>query len=376
MRRTFWFGLITSILLAGLAAACGGDEMADTAVCDYTTQTAVTLDLRDENGNPQRLVRVRYRVDDGPWQQLPESVNETAVLRDGPGTYQIHVEKPGYAPNEITVVVPAPEGDSCEVAAEAATLPMSLAVCPNTEPTFLEIEVVSASEEVVVTAVAQPGGTQPLTCADETATNCSLYTLPLTRAAKLRLTVEDLGGIGPMQVDNGVVGYALNDSQLILRQNGLSHSHTVSGANSLNAALDVTLDEVGCPLADFRTLDVQVEPDVTSGDPYPTLRVFQLSNLTMTDLGAAGCQNTPQLYPVRFQAELPNGTRLDDVSVQTFTAGEWQPAECEVGNGRYLCTAALPNPLIRQPYAYKIVVGDEEYTGTSLPFDTLCLIFD
>ncbi|MBK7893972.1 MAG: hypothetical protein IPJ90_03610 [Anaerolineaceae bacterium] len=84
----------------------------------------------------------------------------------------------------------------------------------------------------------------------------------------------------------------------------------------------------------------------------------------------------PQPYPVRFEAELPNGTPLANVSVQTFSAGEWEAAECAVVDGRFLCTATILNPLLNQPYAYKIVAGDDEYTGSSLPFDNLCLLFE
>ena len=45
MTRAFRFWLMTSIVMLGLAAACSGTDEADTAVCDYTNQTAVTLDL-------------------------------------------------------------------------------------------------------------------------------------------------------------------------------------------------------------------------------------------------------------------------------------------------------------------------------------------
>lgn len=373
MKQMIWSWLMAGILLAGLVAACGGAEATDMAVCDFTSQTAVTLNLRDENGDPQRLVRVSYRVDDGPWQETPERVNETAVLRGGPGTYQIRAEKPGYTPNEMTVVVPEPATDSCALAAETAVLPMSLAVCPDINLANLEIEIAAEGDAVTVTAVAQPGGTQSLTCTTETATNC---TLALPGAGEIVLSMAGLGGIGPMQVRDGVVSYALGDSQLTLRQNNLERTVTVSGAESIRARLNVSRDEVGCPLADFRTLELQAEPDVASGEPFPALGVNQRSNLTITNLGAAACQNVPQPYPVRFEAELPNGTPLANVSVQTFSAGEWEAAECAVVDGRFLCTATILNPLLNQPYAYKIVAGDDEYTGSSLPFDNLCLLFD
>ncbi|MEZ4591041.1 MAG: hypothetical protein R3D55_07840 [Chloroflexota bacterium] len=373
MKQMIWSWLMAGILLAGLVAACSGVEATDTAVCDFTNQTAVTLNLRDENGDPQRLVRVSYSLNGGPWQDLPEVVNETAVLRDGPGTYQIQVEKPGYAPNEITVVVPEPAAGSCELVAETAVLPMSRAVCPDMNLANLEVEIVAEGENVTVTAVAQPGGVQTLTCTAGTATNCSLA-LPGT--GQLLLTAEDLGGIGPMQINDGIVGYALRDSQLTLRQNNVDRTVTLSGAESLSAVLDVALDEVGCPLADFRTLEVQAVPDVASGEPFPRLSVEQQNDLMITDLGNEACFSDPIPYPVWYEAILPAGTPVADVGVFTWQNERWQAADCALTDGRFLCEATLPNPFVGQPYIYKVVVGDQEEVGTSLPFDQLCLVFD
>ncbi len=367
-----WLGLV---LLLGLAA-CRGDEVADTAVCDFTNQTAVTLNLLDENGDPARLVQLRYRVDDGAWQELPESVNGTAVLQAGPGTYQIHVETPGYAPDEITIVVPEPAAGSCTLVPETATLPLSLPVCPSVDLATLTIEIDSVSETVQVTAVANPGGVQSLTCDEETDGNCHSYSLTLPGAGELLLAVENLGGIGPMQINDGFVSYALNESQLALRQNSQQQSVTANGAHSLVASLSVTLDEAGCPLADFRTLETETDPNVNDDEPFPELRIVQLSNLTVTDMAATACQATPELFPVQFEAILPTGTALADVSVQVFADGDWQTATCEMANGRFLCSYTLPNPLIGQSYAYKVVADDEEYVGSSLPFDNVCLIFE
>ncbi|MCA9919177.1 MAG: hypothetical protein KC445_14555 [Anaerolineales bacterium] len=369
--RTIGFWLLAGMII--LAVACDRAEVVDIAVCDYTDQTAVTLDLLDENGDPQRLVRVSYRLNGGPWQDSPEIVNETAVLRNGPGTYQIRVEKPGYAPNEITVIVPEPDGAGCELAGETAVLPLALAICPDLSLANLEIEIAAPNQDLAVTAFSAAGGVQQLDCADAA---CQTYLLPLSGAGELMLGLDELGGFGPMQVEDGVVRYQRQNSQLTLRQNGLQSSATVSGADSLQALLDITLDEVGCPLADFRTLEIQTEPDDSSGEPYPRLHVSQLNSLTITDLGADACQASPQLLPVRYEAALPNGTTLADVSVQTSIGAGWQPAACSLEDGRFLCTALLPNPLINRPYAYKIVVGTEEAIGSSLPFDNLCMLFD
>lgn len=316
---------------------------------------------------------MRYRLDDGPWQSLPEVVNEQVSLRDGPGTYQIRFEKPGYTAEEITVVVNEPADESCQVAAETVTLPMTLAVCPNNEPALLAVEIVSESEEVVVTAVSPKSGVQPLTCTQSDGINC---TLPINDVGSYTLTVDGLDGVGPMLVANGTISYTLRTSQITLRQENVDRNLTLSGANSLDATFNVSSDEIGCPLADFRSLTTQAEPDINGAAPFPGMTVAQQNNLTITDTGAEACQADPEPYPVRYEATLPVGTPLDEVGVFTFQAGDWQAADCELRNGRFLCTALYPNPFIGQPYAYKLVVGAEETIGTSLPFDNLCLVFE
>jgi hypothetical protein len=100
------------------------------------------------------------------------------------------------------------------------------------------------------------------------------------------------------------------------------------------------------------------------------------NNLMITDLGAEACQAIPEPYPIRYEALLPAATPLSEVSVFTLLEGDWQAVNCELRNGRFLCTATLPNPFIGQPYAYKVVAAGEEYIGTSLPFDNLCLVFE
>ena len=372
MRKLAGWLLVGLVLLLGLAA-CGGDALPDTAVCNFTEQTAVTLNLNDENGDPLRLVRVRYRVDDGPWQETPEHVNGTAVLRDGPGTYQIQVDKPGYAPNEITVVVPAPDVGSCELVGETAVLPMSQAICPDLSLANLEIEIAAPNQDLEVTAFSPTGGFQELACADAA---CQTYTLPLSGLAELTLNVTELGGFGPMQVEDGIVRYQLYDSHLTLRQNSLERSVTVNGADSLSALLNITRDEVGCPLADLRTLAVEPQPDVASSEPFPRLSVEQQNDLMITDLGNEICDADPVPYPVWYEAILPAGTRVADVGVFTWQNERWEAADCALEDGRFMCEASLPNPFVGLPYIYKVVVGEEEEIGTSLPFDTLCLVFD
>lgn len=370
--RTVWF--VVLLILAAGGAACGGGVVA--TPCDFTGQTAVSLNILNENGQPQRLVNVRYRLDDGSWQTFPESVNERALFQQGPGTYQIRLEKPGYLPAETAVIVPEPGTGSCQLAEQTVALPMALAVCPSDQLTSLAVAIESDSSGVAVTAVAQPGGAQVVSCTEADAANCRRYELPLNQIGSYTLDVTGLAGFGPLSVENGVITYALRPGQITLRQNNAERSLSLTGANRLSASFSVGRDETGCAQVDFRTLEAVPEPDISSGEPFPALTVSQQSNLLLTDLGAPGCAAAPQPYPVIYEATVPAGTPLADVAVLTYLDGAWQEASCEVEDGRLLCTAVYPNPLIRQPYAYKIIATGEEYVGTSLPFDNLCLIFD
>lgn len=370
--RNWWLWLMMGGLV-GLAAACGGQASSIVTECDFGGQTAVTLQITDENGEPQRLVRVEYQLDDGPWQALPESVNGQAVLRDGPGTYHIRLEKSGYVFAERTVVVP--ESDNCQLTAETVDVALARAVCPNTEPTVLEIEVVSAGEAVEVTAVA---GTTPqeIQCMDEDAQNCRHYALPLNREGSYTVDVAGLAGFGPMMVEDGLIAYELRPSQVTLRQNNVAQSLSLPGAESVSINVTVAADEIGCPLADLRTMTSQTTPDPASDEPFPPLDIFQENNLLLTDLSVPECEVLPQPYQMTYEASLPDGTPLRAVNASVFTGQEWQEADCGVVDGRFLCTAVVQNPLIGQPYAFKIVAAGEEYVGMSLPFDNLCLVFD
>ncbi|MBK8905374.1 MAG: hypothetical protein IPM53_29600 [Anaerolineaceae bacterium] len=370
--RNWWIWLVMVGLVA-LAAACGGQPSSNVTECDFGGQTAVTLNILDEKGLPQRLVRVQYRLGDGSWEALPESVNEQAVFQEGPGTYQIRLEKSGYGSEEVSVVVTEAEDGSCRVTTQTVAVAMSPLECPAAEPTVLEIAVESQGEAVVVTAVT-PNGRQELTCAQGGA--CQQFQLPLPRPGSYTVEVTGLAGVGPMTVEDGLITYPLRPSQVMLRQVNVEQTLSLSGADSVRLELAVTADEVGCPLADLRSLTAQPEPDIASGEPFPELGVSQVNNLLITDLSASQCTAVPQPYPVIYEASLPGGTPVDEVSVFAFAEGEWQVAECGAEDGRFLCTAVLPNPLVGQPYAYKIVAAGEEMVGTSLPFDTVCLVFD
>lgn len=371
-----WLWLLGLVVWGGLGAACGGERETAALPCDFAGQTAVSLNIRSETGQPQRLVTVHYRLDDGPWQTFPESVNEKALFQEGPGTYQIRLEKPGYMPEEIIVVAAETAEGSCQLIEQKITRPMSLAVCPSDQSPSLTVEIESGGSEVAITAVSRPGGTQIINCTQADAANCRRYELPLNQIGSYTLDVTGLGGLGPMFVENGVITYTLHPGQLTLRQNNVERSLNLTGANNLSASFAVTRDEIGCSQVDFRTLATNLEPDPSSGVPFPPLSLSQQSNLLITDLSAADCTVDPQPYPVRYEAIVPAGTPLGEVAVLFYLENAWQEASCEVENGRLLCTAVYPNPLIGQPYAYKIVAAGQEYVGTSLPFDNLCLLFD
>ncbi len=50
--RAWWTWLVVTGILVGLAAACGGGASVDDVACDFGEQTAVTVQITDENGEP------------------------------------------------------------------------------------------------------------------------------------------------------------------------------------------------------------------------------------------------------------------------------------------------------------------------------------
>ncbi|MCA9946376.1 MAG: hypothetical protein KC449_22990, partial [Anaerolineales bacterium] len=183
MVQNRWVWFVAILVLGIVGAACSKSAEEEPVVCDYGGQTAVTANILNENGQPQRLVEVRYQQDDGPWQGFPEHVNAQAVIQGGPGSYRIRAEKPGYTAAETTLDVTETAVGSCLVAEQTISLPMSLAVCPATEPALLEIEVEPAGSDLVVTAVSSKGGSQTVSCAQPGSQECARYTLPLEQIA-------------------------------------------------------------------------------------------------------------------------------------------------------------------------------------------------
>lgn len=362
------------LLLGGWLAACAAAPTPTPVPCDDAGQTAVSLTLLDENDAPLDRVQVSYRVNGGAWQDLPERVNGRARIPGGGGGYEIRAAKPGYQTGETAVIVPAAIPETCKVTTQAVTLPMALAVCPVApDPLTIQVKPAVGVEGVAVTAVT-PNGREALACAAD-ANGCQTFHLPLDKSGSYQLILDGLSGFRTLSVVDGRITYDPEPYEVDLRYG--AQTRTLAGANATSLTLDfsVTPDEVGCPLPDLRGLTAVPTPDLTTGDPYPPVSVDQQGPLIMTDPLADECQGEPVVTPVDFAVTAPDGTRLADVALVYWLDGAWQEGMCDVRDGRLLCAAQFPNPLLGQPYAVKAVVSGEEYVSTQLPFDTLCILF-
>lgn len=363
------------LLLAGWLAACAAAPTPTPVPCDDAGQTAVTLTLLDENNAALDRVQVSYRVNGGGWQDLPERVNGRALIPGGGGGYEIRAEKPGYQTGETAVIVPATFPEACEATTQAVTLQLALAICPTTpDPLTIQVQSPVGEEGVAITAVTPTNYRQTLAC-EADANGCQTFRLPLDTSGSYRLIVEGLPAYSGPLVTDGVISYDWRPFEVDLRYGTQMRSLTGDGANRLDLDFTVAPDEVGCPLPDLRGLTAVASPDLTTGDPYPLINVDQQGPLIMTDPLADECQGEPVVTPVDFAVTVPDGTRLADVALVYWLDGAWQEGACAVRDGRLLCTAQFPNPLLGQPYAVKAVVNGEEYISTQLPFDTLCILF-
>lgn len=367
--------ILAWLALCGMLVFCVACEEAATlspTACDFSAQTAVFVDLTDASGASLDRVEVRYRLDDAPWQSLPEKVNGRALIPGPAGMYQIHAEKPAYASNEITVIVPTPAG--CQMETQTVSLSLDTAVCPiDPPPVTLSLQTPAAAEVLRVTAVS-PDGRQELACYGE-GDLCQTFDLPLGKPGDYRLDIDRLPALGAMYVTDDVVDYALEPYRLLLTHQMQRQTVEGEGATEVQLTFPVTLDEVGCPLPDLRALTTITTPDKQGTDPFPSVSISQQGMLLMTDLGAPDCQEIPRTTPVVYDVMLPIGTQLSQTTVQYWLEEQWQVTPCELANGRYQCTAQFPNPLLRQPYIIKAVINGVDYVDTQLPFDNLCIVF-
>jgi hypothetical protein len=370
MRGKLLVWLLISLVIWG-AVGCASPAPADSCPVDEE-ETAVSLILLDASGAPLTRVTVRYRLDDGPWTALPEPVNGRAYIRGGGGVYQIEAAKAAYETATITVIVPAAEPPGCRVATQSAALRLAAAVCP-VEPEALILQIVSSHEKerVRVTAVTPDGRRPALDCQSDAA-DCQIYQLPLAAAGAYQIALEGLPAIDNLFVAEGVIHYAWAAYEVDLTHGGQSVRLVGERANRLTLDVAVIPDEVGCAQPDLQTVVVSLEPD---GDaPFPPLSGAHLGGLLMTDLSAEACLLPVEMKSVWYELTVPDGTPLDQVGLSYWLDGEWREGECGLENGRLLCAAQFPQPLIRQPYAVKALAAGEEYTIAQLPFDTLCIL--
>lgn len=367
-----WF--VIGLLLALALAACQDQSVAEVgANCAGDEETAVFLTFRDENDSPMQRVSVRYRLDDGAWQDLPERVNGEAIIPGAAGSYDIVAQKQGYETVETAVSVSA-AAEGCGVAPQHLTLTFSRQACPVTpQPLALGLDAPGELPGVQVWGSSPVEGRQALACTADDAGSCA-YLLPLTATGEHELTVKGLPGNGRMSLVDGAVAYTYIPFDLRLAQ-GMREQHvTGEGANEVTITVPVRPDEINCPLAALDELAVTLTPD--RREEGEQVWVDLLGSLTITDLGADGCQVQPQITPILYDVTVPAGTRLADVAVLYWLAEDWETADCRFTENRILCTAMLPNPLLGQPYAVKALVNGEEFGGTQLPFDNLCYLFD
>ncbi|MCB8965421.1 MAG: hypothetical protein H6660_00860 [Ardenticatenaceae bacterium] len=362
--------VVIGCLLVLLLAACQGesvDEVGET--CNEGVETAVSLTLRDENDSPMQHVNVRYRVAGGAWQDLPERVNGAAVISGTAGEYEIVAQKQGYQTVETAVSVPAAP-DGCGLTPQQLTLDFTRTACAVTpQPLALSLAAPADLTDLQVWSYSPTQGRQSLTCTNDANGRCA-YLLPLTESGTYELTVEGLPGNGRMSLDDDIITVTYTPFDLLLTQ-GMREQHVNGeGVDNVTISVPVRPDEINCPLAALNELTVTANERYGDG-----ITVGLLGGLTATDLGAAECQVESQLMPVHYNVTVPTGTRLTDIAVLYWLGEEWQTADCQFTDGQILCTAMLPNPLLKHPYAVKAVVNGVEHIGTQVPFDNMCFLF-
>ncbi len=364
------------LLWAGLPTACGRGAAPAAPACDPRGDEAIVVTLAEADGAPAEDVQLRVRQGDGGWTALPGLLGGEVTIHGGPGTYEIEALKEAHAPAGATVAVPA-AADGCHAATQRVTLALAPIPCLTApEPLRLIVRAPQPPPALAVTAWLPETGRQALACAKPGPSPCQTYALPLAASGPYRLTVAGLPGPGAMEVVDGVVGYAHAPFVIALAHGAREEVVRGAGARQVELRLPVQRDEQGCPLVDFRKLEVVPAPDLTREAPYPPAAVRYDGSLTMTDVGAAGCQVEPALTTLPLSVDLPAGTHLDDVRVFVLAGPDVREATCGLRESVFRCEAAVPNPLIGVPFAVKAIVAGQEVVGMQLPFSGLCLIFE
>ncbi len=372
--RRFQYLFIGCLALILAGAACGQEGTPPATSCPDDNYPAVELELVDEAGEGLLGARLRYRVDEGPWQAWPENAGQRTVIRGRPGLYRLEVSKQGHETVATTLDVPASAGEACRPATETVRLQLARVPCPG-PPEDLFLTVNPPLDGLEVEARLPDSGRQTLICLDTERGSCLRYSLPAGELGPYRLTLKGLPGLGPMQVVNNVVVYDPPMVELSLEHRGQRRNVDATGGEAATLAFPVGRDEANCALADFRALETTLEPD-PAAEPQPPLAVSYQGSLTITDVGASACRGEPVQTPLSFAVDLPAGTDLADVQVLVEYGEGWRPATCGFGAGHYSCQALVPNPLLDRPFAVRVLASGEEAAGMQLPFSGMCLIFE
>jgi hypothetical protein len=363
--------VLLALMLAGASCSSPGPP-----ACPDESHPALQLEVVDEAGEPLIGAALRYRVDQGQWQEWPEHTGLNTVIRGGPGEYQVEVSLQGFEGATTTLDVPAGAEDACRAISQTARLELVRTLCPE-PPAVLTLTVDPPVDELQASVTLPDSGRQRLACQEASGDFCREFSFEVTEPGMYALTLQDLPGLGAMLVVSNVVAYDQAPVALRLEHRGRSGTAEVSGVEAAELRFPVRRDEANCPLADLSALETVYPQDEVGADPggRPPLALHYQGGLLMTDLGADACQAKPVLTALPFSADLPAGTNLAGVEVQVDYGEGWQTAQCQFSDGRYLCQVPVPNPLLNRPFVARVLANDEEAIGLSLPFGGLCLVF-
>lgn len=369
---------LAGLVLLPLFTACGGAAAIATP-CPDENYPALELAVVGEADEPLMGVSMRYRLDDGPWQEWPENLGRNTVIRGRPGLYEVEIAREGYGSAATTVAVAGDGEASCQPLLETVELQLARTPCPE-PPAELMLGVEPPLSGLEARLTLPETGQQQLACADMAGDDCRAFSFTAAELGDYFIEVTGLPGLGPMQVVSDVVVYDPQPVRLGLEHRGLAATAEASGAEVVTLRFPVERDEANCPLADLRAVETTLKDDRTGAIDEqagrPPLALRYLGSLTMTDLGADPCQAEPSLTPLPFGVELPAGTDVNSVQVQVEYGEGWRTAACALEDGRYVCRVQVPNPLLDRPFVARVQAGQEAATGLSLPFSGMCLIFE
>lgn len=371
------------LVLGMVLAGCGepdAPEATEPRACTDEVFPAVEIEVVDVDGEPLIGAGMRYRVDEGEWQDWPENLGRSTVIRGGPGRYELEVGKQGYEGQATTLDVAAEAEDGCRPVVQRARLQLAQTPCPEA-PAALSLTIDPPQSGLEASARIPGAGRQQLACREPAGEACGAFAFDVLEPGDYGLTLKGLPGLGAMKVVSDVISYESIPVDLRLEHRGATDMTGAGGSEMVEYRFQVALDEANCPLADFRTMETTYSdggPANEAGDPdrRPPLAVRYLGGLTMTDLGAEACRAEPVLTALPFGVDLPAGTNPAEVEMFYDYGEGWLAAECELREGEFICLALTPNPLVNRPFVAQVTAEGESATGFSVPFGGLCLIFE